>query len=88
MNFRSSIREFLCSEAMHHLGRVGAIIHDIVPTTGFHASFLLAPIEETIATVSTSISEGNKKVFAELAPLFVSFVEVMRGASRPTGRGR
>jgi hypothetical protein len=73
-------------DVMHRLGPIGDIIHDIVPTTGFHASFLLAPIEETIATVSTSISEGNKKVFAELAPLFVSFVEVMRGASRPTSQ--
>jgi hypothetical protein len=72
------------NDLMHRLGRIAVIIHGFVPTTGFHASFLLAPIQETIATVSTSISAGNKKVFAELAPLFVRFVEVMRGAARPT----
>jgi hypothetical protein len=71
-------------DAMHHLGRVGAIIHDIVPTTGFHASFLLGPVKETIVTVSKSIGEGNRLVFAELAPLFVQFVETMQAAGTPT----
>jgi hypothetical protein len=73
-------------DVMHRLGRIAVIIHDIVPTTGFHASFLLEPIRETLGTVSKSIGEGNKKVFAELAPLFVRFVEVMQGAGVPTLR--
>jgi hypothetical protein len=38
-------------------------------------SFLVAPIRETLGTVSTSIAAGNLKVFAELAPLFVKFVQ-------------
>jgi hypothetical protein len=65
-------------DAMHRLGKIAAIIDDIVPTTGFHASFLLAPVKETLGTVSKSIGDGNLKVFAELAPLFVQFVEAMR----------
>jgi hypothetical protein len=73
-------------DAMHRLGTIAAIIDDIVPTTGFHASFLLAPVKETLGTVSKSIGDGNLKVFAELAPLFVQFVEAMRaaGAAPPT----
>jgi len=71
-------------DAMHRLGQIAAIIHDIVPTTGFHTSFLLAPVKETIGTVSKSIGDGNLKVFAELAPLFVQFVQTMRTASPPT----
>ncbi|HEX3343993.1 MAG TPA: hypothetical protein VHS09_05440 [Polyangiaceae bacterium] len=67
-------------DAMHHLGRIGALIHDLAPTTGFHASFLLAPVKETIGTVSRSIGDGNLKVFRELAPLFVQFVETMQAA--------
>jgi hypothetical protein len=71
-------------DAMHRLGRIAAIIDDIVPTTGFHASFLLAPVKETIGTVSKSIGDGNLKVFAELAPLFVQFVRTMQTAATPT----
>jgi len=71
-------------DAMHRLGRIAAIIDDIIPTTGFHASFLLAPVKETIGTVSKSIGDGNLKVFAELAPLFVQFVQTMQGATPPT----
>jgi len=70
-------------DAMHRLGKIAAIIDDIIPTTGFHASFLLAPVKETIGTVSKSIGDGNLKVFAELAPLFVQFVQAMQ-ASPPT----
>jgi len=33
----------------------------------------------TIARVSAEVADGNRKVFAELAPLFVRFVEVMAG---------
>lgn len=61
-----------------HLARIESIIHAIVPTTGFHASFLLAPIEDTLRRVSTSIAAGNLKVFAELAPLFAQFVDKFR----------
>jgi hypothetical protein len=71
-------------DAMHRLGKIAAIIDDVIPTTGFHASFLLAPVRETIGTVSKSIGDGNLKVFAELAPLFVQFVETMQGAGQPT----
>ena len=35
-------------DVMHRLGQIEAIVHAIVPTTGFHASFLLAPIRETL----------------------------------------
>jgi hypothetical protein len=65
-------------EIVHHFGRIESIIHAIVPTTGFHASFLLAPIEDTLRRVSTSIAAGNLKVFAELAPLFVEFAGKFR----------
>lgn len=71
-------------DAMHRLGTIAAIIDDIIPTTGFHSSFLLEPVKETIGTVSKSIGDGNLKVFAELAPLFVQFVEAMQKASPPT----
>jgi hypothetical protein len=71
-------------DAMHRLGKIAALVDAIVPTTGFHASFLLAPVKETIGTVSTSIGVGNLKVFAELAPLFVQFVRAMQTAAPPT----
>lgn len=66
-------------DIVHRLGPIESIIHAVVPTTGFHASFLLAPIEDTIRRVSQSIGEGNLKVFRELAPLFVQFVDRFRG---------
>jgi len=74
-------------EVMHPLGKIESVIHEIVPTTGFHASFLLAPIKETIGTVSDQIGEGNKKVFAELAPLFQLFVDQMGVAPPPSKDG-
>ena len=74
-------------EVMHPFGAIESAVHAIVPTTGFHASFLLAPVKETIETVSGSISAGNLKVFAELAPLFVQFVEQMRAAPPPSQTG-
>jgi hypothetical protein len=43
-------------------------------------SFLVAPIRETLGTVSTSIAAGNLKVFAELAPIFVRFAQTLRDA--------
>jgi hypothetical protein len=66
-------------DIVHRLGRVESVIHAIVPTTGFHASFLLAPIEDTLQRVSKSIAVGNLKVFAELAPLFAEFAGKFRG---------
>ncbi len=42
--------------------------------------FLLEPVTETLGTVSESIAEGNKRVYAELAPLFAEFVRVFRDA--------
>jgi hypothetical protein len=69
-------------EVMHPLGNIESAIHAVVPTTGFHASFLLGPIEETLRTVSVSIAEGNLKVFAELAPLFVDWVKAMQATPR------
>jgi hypothetical protein len=42
--------------------------------------FLLEPVTETLGTVSQSIAEGNKRVYAELAPLFAQFVTVFRDA--------
>lgn len=71
-------------DVMHPFGKIEAAIHALVPTTGFHASFLLAPIRETLATVSTSIAEGNLKVFAELAPQFVRFVQSFAGDASPS----
>jgi hypothetical protein len=61
-----------------HFGKIGSALHAILPTTGFHASFVLAPVEETLAEVSTSIARGNLKVFKELAPEFVLFVRTFR----------
>ncbi len=65
-----------------HLGAIGSALHALVPTTGFHTSFLLAPITDTLKDVSTSIARGNLKVFAELAPEFVQFVETFRGDTK------
>ncbi|MGH7298284.1 MAG: hypothetical protein ACRELB_25315 [Polyangiaceae bacterium] len=67
-------------EVMPHFDGIETVIGAILPTTGFHVSFLLAPIRETLGTVSTSIAEGNLEVFEELAPLFVRFVEAVQGA--------
>jgi hypothetical protein len=61
-----------------HLGKIGSALHAILPTTGFHASFLLAPVESTLNDVSASIARGNLKVFKELAPEFVLFVRTFR----------
>jgi hypothetical protein len=66
-------------DVVHHLGRVESVVHSVVPTTGFHASFLLAPIEDTLRRVSKSIADGNLKVFKELAPLFAEYVAKFRG---------
>jgi len=74
-------------ELMHPFGKIEATVHEIVPTTGFHASFLLAPVKETIETVSSSISAGNLKVFAELAPLFVQFVKELGDTPPPNDTG-
>ena len=68
-------------EVMHPFGRLESVVDAIVPTTGFHASFLLAPIRETLGTVSESIAAGNLKVFAELAPQFGRFVQAMSGGT-------
>jgi hypothetical protein len=65
-------------EVMHPFGKIHVAMEQILPTTGFHASFLLAPVKDTIDHVSTNIAAGNLKVFAELAPLFVAFVEAMK----------
>ena len=43
---------------------------------------VLRPIEKTIHDLSAQIAKGNLKVFAELAPLFASFVEVLRSGDR------
>jgi len=74
-------------ELMHPFGKIEQVVQDIVPTTGFHASFLLAPVKETIQTVSGSISAGNLKVFAELAPLFVQFVKELTDSPPPNDAG-
>ena len=49
-------------------------------------SFLVAPIRETLGTVSTSIAAGNLEVFAELAPLFVKFVKAFDGPGADADR--
>jgi hypothetical protein len=43
---------------------------------------VLAPIEKTIRDLSAQIAKGNLKVFAELAPLFAAFVDVLRAGDR------
>ena len=43
---------------------------------------VLRPIEKTIHDLSAQIAKGNLKVFAELAPLFASFVDVARSGDR------
>jgi hypothetical protein len=40
--------------------------------------FLLEPVRETLGQVSQKIAEGNKRVYAELAPLFAEFVTIFR----------
>ncbi len=39
---------------------------------------LLEPVHETLGQVSAQIADGNRKVYAELAPLFAQFVTVFR----------
>lgn len=78
----SFVREVLADaedDVVHRLARVESVIHALVPTTGFHPSFLLAPIEDTLSRVSQSIAAGNLKVFQELAPLFAEYVGKFRG---------
>ena len=74
-------------DVMHPFGKIGAAIHAIAPTTGFHASFLLAPVKETLGAVSEQIAAGNRKVFAELAPFFQLFVDQMRLTPPPSTDG-
>jgi hypothetical protein len=71
-------------DVMHPFGKIESEIQRVIATTGFHVSFLLAPIEDTLKTVSTSISAGNLKVFRELAPQFERFVQSFRGDTAPT----
>ncbi len=71
-------------DVMHPFGKIETAVHAIAPTSGFHVSFLLAPISETLGTVSASIAAGNLKVYAELAPEFVRFVQTFRGNAAPT----
>jgi hypothetical protein len=66
-------------DVMHPLGKIESAIDGIVSTTGFHSSFLLGPIQDTIGEVSSSIAKGNLAVFQELAPQFVRFVDLFRG---------
>lgn len=66
-------------DILQRLGTIESVIQGVVRTTGFHASFLLAPIEDTLRRVSTSIAVGNLKVFQELAPLFAEYVGRFRG---------
>jgi hypothetical protein len=40
--------------------------------------YLLHPVRDTLVQVSSSIAEGNKRVYAELAPLFAEFVTIFR----------
>jgi hypothetical protein len=40
-----------------------------------HAGGLLAVVRDTLARVSSQVAAGNRKVFAELAPLFARFIE-------------
>jgi hypothetical protein len=54
-----------------------------MPTSGFHESFVFGPMADTIGKVSDAIARGNRKVFAELAPQFVRFVESFRGKPAP-----
>ena len=42
---------------------------------------------DAIAGMSRAVSEGNRKVFAELAPLFVRFVEVLSSPAAERGPG-
>ena len=63
------------SDVEPHFGAIGSRFEALLPTTGFHSSFLLAPVKATLADVSASIARGNLKVFAELAPEFVLFVQ-------------
>jgi hypothetical protein len=43
--------------------------------------FLFDPVREVLGTVSTSIAVGNRKVYAELAPLFAKFVRIFRDSN-------
>jgi hypothetical protein len=71
-------------DIMPWLGRIEVVIHALLPTTGFHASFVLSPIREALDVTATSIARGDRKLFAELAPLFARFVEHMGFSRAPT----
>ena len=70
---RSSIREFLCSEAMHHLG---------VPTT--RALSLVRPGNRSCATCSTTATRGFEPgaIVCRVAPSFIRFGNFELPASR------
>lgn len=64
--------------------RVGPVFAFIYRHTAAKVD-VLQQARDTIRRVSEEVADGNRKVFAELAPLFVRFVEAMRAslAERP-----
>lgn len=66
-------------DAHPHLGEIG----EVVRRADHHHAFLVSPLVTALNDVSASISRGNLKVFAELAPQFVRFVETFGDRSDP-----
>ncbi len=60
-------------DAAPHLRAVSAALQAVSPHAGSPSAFLLATIQQTLATVSSFVAHGNLAVFAELAPQFVRF---------------
>jgi hypothetical protein len=58
--------------------RVGPLFAWIYRHTGAKVD-VFQQARETIARVSAEVADGNRKVFDELAPLFVRFIDVMSG---------
>jgi hypothetical protein len=58
--------------------RVGPVFAFIYRHTAAKVD-VLQQARETIQRVSSEVADGNRKVFAELAPLFIQFVDVMLG---------
>jgi hypothetical protein len=56
-------------QLLDHVNRMLPLVPDITPER------LLAPMYATLRDVSGHVSEGNLKVFAELAPLFDAFAD-------------
>jgi hypothetical protein len=79
------LRDLLALAAPRVAARLGPELRATVTRGGQApvARLLVGPIRAALRAVSASIARGNLKVFAELAPEFVRFVQTFRGDAAP-----